>query len=229
MRKARSGSLRSVSTNWRVRFSGPSKKQSFRAQQEEQVHIRLANAEHDYGLVSEKKVQVEQELAQRAASAAEVAQQIRHDEGSLQTQEHTLVDLQDAALQHESQLEERKTEIVDLLTQESQVQNALVYARKRTEEVTQRLGVLAHEAKQVGQLRSEREQSLAALQEKSAALHQCVQHGQQQREEKNRELRAALQAGEQLDTALSEAGARQAELRARPDDLGGARTGVRPL
>ena len=190
-------------------------KQSFRAQQEEQVHIRLANAEHDYGLVSEKKVQVEQELAQRAASAAEVAQQIRHDEGSLQTQEHTLVDLQDAALQHESQLEERKTEIVDLLTQESQVQNALVYARKRTEEVTQRLGVLAHEAKQVGQLRSEREQSLAALQEKSAALHQCVQHGQQQREEKNRELRAALQAGEQLDTALSEAGARQAELRAR--------------
>ena len=116
-------------------------KQSFRAQQEEQVHTRLATAKHDYRLVSEKKVQVEQELAQRAASAAEVAQQTRHDEDSLQTQEHTLVDLQDAALQHESQVEELKTEIVDLLTQESQVQNALVYSRKRTEEVTHRLGV----------------------------------------------------------------------------------------
>ncbi len=190
-------------------------KQAFRAQQEEQVQERLANAEHDSRLVSEKKAQVEQEFSQRVASAAEVAQQIRHDEDSLQTQEHTLVDLQDAALQHESQLEELKTEIVDLLTHESQAQNALTYSRKRTEEVTQRLAVLADEAKQVGQLRAERERALAMLQEKSSALHQRVQDGQQQREEKNGELRAAIRTGEQLDTALSKAGARQAELRAR--------------
>ena len=190
-------------------------KQSFRAQQEEQVQLRLADAEHDYRLVSEKKAQVEQELSQRVASAAEVAEQIQYDEDALQTQEQVLVDLQDTALQHESQVEELKTEMVDLLTQESQVKNALAYSRERTEEVSQRLELLADKAKQVGQLRAEREQALAALQEKSSALHQRVQHGQQQREAKDRELQAAIRAGEQLDTALSEARARQAELQAR--------------
>ena len=190
-------------------------KQSFRVQQEEQTQARLANAEQDYRLVSEKKERVQLELSQRAASAAEVAQQMRHDETSLHTQEHALVGLQDAALQHELQAEELKTEIVDLLTREAQVQNALVYSRKRTEEVTQRLEVLAHEAKQLGQLRAETEQALVTLQEKSSHLSQRVQHGQQQREEKSAGLRATKSAGEQLDTTLSEAWARQAELRAR--------------
>jgi chromosome segregation protein len=190
-------------------------KQSFRAQQEEQVQLRLADAEHDYRLVSEKKAQMEQEFSQRVASAAEVAEQIQYDADALQTQEQVLADLQDTALQHESQVEELKTEMVDLLTQESQVKNALAYSRERTEEVSQRLELLADKAKQVGQLRAEREQALAALQEKSSALHQRVQHGQQQREAKDRELQAAIRAGEQLDTALSEARARQAELQAR--------------
>ncbi len=190
-------------------------KQSFRVQQEEQTQARIANAEHDYRLVSEKKERVQQELSQRAASAVEVAQQMRQDENSLHTQEHALGGLQDAALQHELQAEELKTEIVDLLTREAQVQNALTYSRKRTEEVTQRLAVLAHEAKQFGQLRAETEQALGALQEKSAQLSQRVQHGQQQREEKSAGLRATRSAGEQLDTALSEAWAKQAEVRAR--------------
>lgn len=190
-------------------------KQSFRAQQEEQVQLRLADAEHDYRLVSEKKAQVEQEFSQRVASAAEVAEQRQYDEDALQTQEQVLADLQDTALQHESQVEELKTEMVDLLTQESQVKNALAYSRERTEEVSQRLELLADKAKQVGQLRVEREQALVVLQEKSSALHQRVQHGQQQREEKNRELQAAIRAGEQLDTALSEARAKQAEMQAR--------------
>lgn len=190
-------------------------KQSFRAQQEEQVQSRLTNAEHDHRLVSEKKAQVEQEFSQRVASAAEVAEQIQHDEDTLQAQEHTLVDLQDAALQHESQVEELKTEMVDLLTQESQVQNALAYSHKRTEEVSQRLAVLADDAKQVGQLRTEREQALAVLQEKSSALSLHIHHGQQQHEEKDKALRATIRSGEELDTALSEALAKQAELRAR--------------
>jgi len=190
-------------------------KQSFRAQQEEQVQLRLADAEHDYRLVSEKKAQVEQEFSQRVASAAEVSEQIQYDEDALQTQEQVLADLQDTALQHESQVEELKTEMVDLLTQESQVKNALAYSRERTEEVSQRLELLADKAKQVGQLRVEREQALAVLQEKSSALHQRIQHGQQQREEKNRELQAAIRAGEQLDTVLSEARAKQAEMQAR--------------
>ena len=190
-------------------------KQSFRAQQEEQVQSRLTNAEHDYRLVSEKKEQVEQEFSQRMASAAEVAQQIRHDEDALQAQEHTLIDLQGTTLQHESQVEELKTEMVDLLTQESQVQNTLANSREQTEKVTLRLEVLADDAKQVGQLQADREQALAVLQEKSSALHQRVQHGQQQREEKDRELRVAIRAGEQLDTTLSEARAKQAEMQAR--------------
>ena len=197
------------------RLQQSEQKQVFRAQQEEQVQARLADAEHDYRLVSERKAQVEQEGAQRAASAAAVAQQIQRDEDALRTQEDSLVDLQDAALQHGAQVEELKTELVDLLTNESQIQNALAYSRKRTEEVSQRLAVLADEARQVGQLRAEQERTLAGLQEKSAALQQRVQHGRQQRAEKDRALRAAVSAGEQLDTALSEAGARQAELRAR--------------
>ncbi len=190
-------------------------KQSFRVQQEEQVQLRLADAKHGYRLVSEKKAQVEQEFSQRVTSAAEVAQQIQHDEDALRTQEHILVDLQDAALRHEPQVEELKTEMVDLLTQESQVQSALAYSHKRTEEVSQRLAVLADGAKQVGQLRTEREQALAVLQEKSSALSLHIHHGQQQREEKDRALRAAIRSGEELDTALSGARARQAELRAR--------------
>ena len=190
-------------------------KQSFRAQQEEQVQSRLADAEHDYHLVSEKKAQVEQEFSQRVASVAEVAEQIQHDEDTLQAQEHILVDLQDAALQHESQVEELKTEMVDLLTQESQVQNALGYSHKRTEEVSQRLAVLADDAKQVGQLRTEREQALAVLQEKSSALSLHIHQGQQQREERDKALRATIRSGEELDTALSEARAKHAELRAR--------------
>ena len=190
-------------------------KQSFRVQQEEQNQARIASAEHDYCLVSEKKEGVQQELSQRTANAVEVAQQMRHDENSLRAQEHALAGLQDAALQHESQVEELKTEIVDLLTREAQVQNTLAYSRKRTEEVSQRLVVLAQEAKQLGQLRAETEQGLVALQEKSAHLSQRVQHGQQQREEKSAGLRATMSAGEQLDRTLSEAWARQAELRAR--------------
>ena len=190
-------------------------KQSFRAQQEEQVQSRLADAEHDYRLVSEKKAQAEQECSERVASAAEVAEQIQQDEDALQTQEQVLADLQDTALQHESQVEELKTEMVDLLTQESQVKNALAYSRERTEEVSQRLELLADKAEQVGQLRTEREQALAVLQEKSSVLQQRVQHGQQQREEKNRELQAAIRAGEQQDTALSEARAKHAEMQAR--------------
>ncbi len=190
-------------------------KQSFRAQQEEQVQSRLTNAEHDYRLVSEKKAQVEQEFSQRVVSAAEVAEQIQHDADTLQAQEHTLVDLQDTALQHESQVEELKTDMVDLLTQASQVQNALAYSQKRTEEVSQRLAVLADDAKQVGQLRTEREQALAGLQEKSSALSLHIHYGQQQREEKDKALRATIRSGEELDTALSEARAKQAELRAR--------------
>ncbi len=197
------------------RLQQAEQQQSFRAQQAEQVHARLVNAEQDARLVSEKKAQAEQELSQRVASAAEVAQQIQHDEAALQTQAHTLVALQDTARQHESQVEELKTEIVDLLTKESQIQNALAYSRKRTEEVSQRLETLADEAQQVGQLRAERERALSALQEQSAALQRRIQHGQQQREEKNGALRAALSTGEHLDTALAEAGARQAELRAR--------------
>ena len=189
--------------------------QSFRAQQEEQVQSRLVAAEQDYRLVSEKKAQGEHECSQRVASAAEVAEQIRHDEDALQTQEQVLADLHDTALQYESQVEELKTEMVDLLTQESHVQNTLANAREQTEKVSRRLAVLADDAKQVGQLRAERERALVVLQEKSAALQQRVQHGQQQREEKERALREALRAGEQRDAALSEARARQAETQAR--------------
>ncbi len=190
-------------------------KQLFRAQQEDQLQLRLADAEQGHRLVSEKKAEVEQEFSQRVAGAAEVAERIQHDEDALQAQEHILADLQDTALQHESQVEALKTTMVDLLTQESQVKNVLAHSRERTVEVAQRLKLLGDKAKQVGQLRAEREQALAMLQEKSSTLSLRVHHGQRQREEKERELRAALRSGEELDTVLSEARARQAERQAR--------------
>ena len=190
-------------------------KKQFLIRQQEQVHARIHSAEDEYRHVSDKHGHVQQELARVRETAEEVFVRVRQDEAALQTQEQDLSVLQDEAAQRESQAEELKTVIVDLLTREAQIQNTLAYSRKRTEEVGQRLGVLSQESGQIAQLRAETEQSLAALQEKSSQLSQRVTYGQQQREEKSGGLRATIDAGEQLDTELSAAWAKQAEVRAR--------------
>ena len=190
-------------------------KQQFLVQQHEQVQTRIVDAEEEHRLIADKQASVQQDFSRLTATAEEVARQARQDEDRLQTQEHNLSSLHEAAMQQEAQAEELKTEIVDLLTREAQIQNTLTYARKRTEEVTQRLGVLSQEAQQVGQLRVEAEHALATVQEKADRLTQRVRHGHQQREEKSGGLRATIDAGERLDADLSEAWARQAELRAR--------------
>ena len=56
--------------------------------------------------------------------------------------------LQDTLVSHEAAAEELKTEIVDVLTRHAQVQNGLAYARRRGEELADRLQVLATEAHQ---------------------------------------------------------------------------------
>ena len=190
-------------------------KHEFLLQQEEQTRTRTRNAEDERRLMAEKKDDVRRELIELSGTARDMLQQADDDKAALQTQEQELATLQDAGVQRETQAEELKTEIVDLLTQEAQIQNTLSYSRKRTSEVTQRLDVLTKDAQQVEQLRQETEQALSALQEKSIWLSRRVQHGQQQREEKSGGLRETRSAGEQLDTTLSGAWTKQAELRAR--------------
>ena len=197
------------------RYQQGEQKHQFLLHQEEQTRTRTSNAEDARRLMAEKKDDVRQGLTKLSVTAEDMLQQVHNDEAALQTQEQRLATLQDAVVQREAQAEELKTEIVDLLTQEAQIQNTLTYSRKRTSEVTQRLDILTKEAQQVEQRRQETEQALSALQEKSTRLSRRVQQGQQQREEKSGGLRETRSAGEQLDMTLSAAWTKQAELRTR--------------
>jgi len=193
---------------------GEQKKQFLSQQEQRAVTRRVAAEEETTGLV-EKQQQVQSECAELETRSAEIQQFLLQDEESLRTHEQELTALQQSVGRGEEKTEEIKTQIVDLLTQEAQTQNALAYARRRATEVEQRLQTLIREAERVGLLRTETEQALASVQARAAAIRERLSSGQRQRAEKTDGLRETVSAGEQLDGELTGAWAKQAELRAR--------------
>jgi chromosome segregation protein len=193
---------------------GEQKKQ-FLAQQEQRASARVMAAEEEtLGLVARQQ-QVKEEIADLDARAIELQQLLQQDDDTLRSYEQETSRFQQDVVLREVKAEEIKTEIVDLLKQEAQIQNALAYARRRASEVEQRLQTLAREAERVEQLHAEIEHQLATTQARATALQERLTTGQRQREEKAGGLRETVSASEQLDSELTGAWAKQAELRAR--------------
>ena len=193
---------------------GEQKKQ-FLGQQEQRAEARVVAAEEEIAGLIEKRQYVKEEIADLDARATELQQFLQEDDDTLRSYEQEMTGFQQNVGQREAQAEEIKTEIVDLLTQEAQIQNALAYARRRASEVEQRLQTLAREAERVELLQSETEQQLATTQARATALQERLTTGQRQREEKTGGLRETASASEQLDGEMTGAWAKQAELRAR--------------
>lgn len=193
---------------------GEQKKQ-FLAQQEQRAIARVTAAEEEILSLGTKQQEVKEELADLDARAVEIQQLLQQDDGTLRSYDQETSRLQQDVTLREAKAEEIKTEIVDLLKQEAQVQNALAYARRRASEVEQRLQTLAREAERVEQLRAETEHQLATTQARAIALQERLTTGQRQREEKAGGLRETVSASEHLDGELTSAWAKQAELRAR--------------
>ncbi|HEV8718182.1 MAG TPA: chromosome segregation protein SMC [Candidatus Binatia bacterium] len=190
-------------------------RKEFFLQQEQQAKARAAAADSEITALTEKQGQIDSEITHLSALHTETRQLVLQDEGLLRTYEQETSTLQHTLALCETNAEEIKTEIVDLLTQEAQVQNALSYARRRAAEVEQRLQVLAREAARLAGLRQETEQAVAATQARAARLRERLLAGQRQHEEKTGGLREVVNASEQLNAELTAAWAKQAELRAR--------------
>ncbi|MBI3796848.1 MAG: chromosome segregation protein SMC, partial [Deltaproteobacteria bacterium] len=190
-------------------------KKEFFLQQEQQAKTRASAAEGEITALAEKRAQVESEITHLSALQAEIQQLLLQDEMLLRTSEQETTAFQQTLAQCEASAEEIKTEIVDLLTQEAQVQNALSYARRRLAEVEQRLHGLSREAERLSSLRQETEHTLAATQTRATHLRERLLAGQRQRAEKTGGLREVVSASEQLNAELTAAWAKQAELRAR--------------
>ena len=197
-----------------LRRQGEQKKQ-FLLQQEQQLTARASASEEEATALAEKQEQTQGEIASIVERCSEIQRLLLEDETLLRTHEQESSTLQHTLAQREAGVEEIKTEIVDLLTQEAQVQNAQAYARRRASEVEQRLHVLAREAERVRELGVETEQALAAVQTRAAHLHDRLLAGQRQHAEKTGGLREIASTAEQLDGQLTVAWAKQAELRAR--------------
>ena len=193
---------------------GEQKKQ-FLGQQEQRATTQAVTAEEEIIELVEKRQSVKEEIADLDARATELQQFLQQDDDTLRSYEQEMSGLQQNVGQQEAKAEEIKTEIVDLLKQEAQVQNALAYARRRASEIEQRLQTLARETERVEQLRAETEHQLATTQARATALQERLTTGQHQREEKTGGLRETVSASEQLDGELTGAWAKQAELRAR--------------
>ncbi len=187
----------------------------FFLQQEQQAKARVSAAEGEIGTLTEKQAQVQNETSHLSALNADIQQLLLQDEALLGTHEQETTALQHTLAQREAAAEEIKTEIVDLLTQEAQVQNALAYARRRAAEVEQRLQVLARETERLTNLRQETEHALASVQSRAAHLRARLLTGQQQHVEKADGLREVANVSEQVNAELTAAWAKQAELRAR--------------
>ena len=193
---------------------GEQKKQFF-LQQEEQAKARVSAAESEITALTEKQAQTYSEFSDLSTLHAETQQLVLQDEALFRTYEQETSTLQHILAQQEAVVEEIKTEIVDLLTQEAQIQNALMYARRRATDIEQRLHVLAREAEKLANLRQETEHALTSVQARTASLRARLLAGQQQRAEKTGGLREVVNASEQLTAELTAAWAKQAELRAR--------------
>jgi chromosome segregation protein len=193
---------------------GEQKKQ-FLLQQEQRAAVRVTTAEEEIVSLREKLQQVHTEGADIETRSTEIQNGLQEDETLLRIYEQEIGGLQQSLIEREVRAEEIKTAIVDLLTQEAQIQNALSYARRRAAEVEQRLQTLARETERVGQLRAETELTLTNVQSRSAAIRERLTVGQHQRAEKRDGLRETVSVGEQIDSELTAAWAKQAELRAR--------------
>lgn len=193
---------------------GEQRKQ-FLLQQEQQNASRTAAAQDEARGIEGKREAAQEELQQLEQESVAAQEMLQEEEQTLRTYEQEAGALQRTLVQHEAAGETIKNEIVDLLTQEAQVQNALAYARRRASEIEQRLHTLAREAERVNSLRAEIEQSLAATQARLAHIRERLAVGQQQREVKTGDLREIATSAEHLDGELTTAWARQAELRAR--------------
>lgn len=193
---------------------GEQKKQ-FLLHQEQQLSARVAAEEEVAAGLVEKRRQTQEEIAQSTAQIAETRRRLSEEEALLRSYEQESGELQRALAEREAAAEEMKTEIVDLLTQEAHAQNALAYARRRAAEIEQRLLTLARETERIGAARADIERELAAVQARASTLYDRLLAGQRQRAEKTDGLRTVASTAEQLDSELTVAWAKQAELRAR--------------
>ena len=193
---------------------GEQKKQ-FLAQQEQRALVRMSTAEEEILGLVEKQQLVKDEIADLDVRTAEIQRLLQADDDTLRSYEQEMGAFLQEVQQREMKAEEIKTDIVDILKQEAQIQNALAYARRRAAEVEQRLQTLAREAERVELLLAETEHQLTTTQTRAIALQERLTTGQRQREEKTGGLRGTVSASEQLDGELTTAWAKQAELRAR--------------
>jgi chromosome segregation protein len=193
---------------------GEQRKQ-FLLQQEQQNATRATVAQEEARGVEEKQVATQEELRQLEQESVAALEILQGEEQTLRAYEQEAGELQQTLTRHEAEGETIKTEIVDLLTQEAQVQNALAYSRRRASEIEQRLQALTRESQRVSSLLAEIEQSLAAAQTRLVHIRERLSVGQQQREVKTGDLREIATSAEQLDGELTTAWARQAELRTR--------------
>jgi chromosome segregation protein len=210
--------LRGVETRWHTIESASRQRQQkrqFLLQQEQDLLSRVAATEQEEVSLEAKLAQVCEESRKLSASVEELQRLLSADEEQLQSYEHESRDLHRALAACEADAEQIKTAIVDLLTREAQEQNWLSYARQRAAEVERRLQTLAREAERIGRVRSEHEQALATILTRVAHLKEHLLHSQQQHSEKTSRLRELVSVGEQLDSKLAAAWAKQAELRAR--------------
>ena len=197
---------------------GEQRKQFF-VQQEQRAADRAIATETELSGLEERQALVHNDIESLSLQASQSQQALHEEESVLQAQEQENAGLQQALLQSEAATEEYKTGIVDLLTQEAQVQNSLAYSRRRAAEVEQRLHVLSGEAERISGVLAETEQRLSSTQSQAAQLRERLLIGQRQRVEKTDGLREVVSVGEQLEQELAAAWAKQAELRTRLSTL----------
>ena len=194
-------------------------RRQFFVQQEQRAADRATATETELSGLDERQTLVRNEIESLSQQASQSQQELHQEEAILQAQEKDNAGLQQALSHSEAATEEYKTGIVDLLTQEAQVQNSLAYSRRRAAEVEQRLHVLSGEAERISAVLAETEQRLSVTQSRAAQLRERLLIGQRQRVKKTDGLRDVVSVGEQLEQELAAAWAKQAELRTRLSTL----------
>ncbi len=194
-------------------------RKEFLLHQEQRAADRAGAAQTELAAVEERRSAVQNEVEGLAEQTRQSQTQLAEEETVLSRHEQDSARLQDTLVSHEAAAEELKTEIVDVLTRHAQVQNGLAYARRRGEELADRLQVLATEAHQASASLADTEQSLATTHTRAAELDECLRLGQRERGEKTDGLQALVRVGEGLEQELAGAWAKQAELRTRLSTL----------
>ncbi len=194
-------------------------RRQFLRQQEQRAADRADAAQTELAAVEKRRGVVDNEMKSLAEQASQGQIRLAEEEAVLQRHEQDSIRLRRTLLASEAAAEELKTELVDLLTQHAQVQNGLAYARRRREEVAERLQVLAAEANQVSASLAKTGQDLDTTRRRATELHERLELGQRERREKTDGLRTVVSIGEELEQELTGARAKQAELRTRLSTL----------